>query len=135
MAEALVINRQPVAPGTRVTIEVPLPPLYTHTPMLMPVHVIRGKRDGPRLFVSAAIHGDEINGVEIIRRLVRSTAIINPLKSLEMMLTGRALSARAARSMGLVDLVQPARQIERAVRQTALNPPQRQAAKPAAGGE
>jgi 3-hydroxyacyl-CoA dehydrogenase/enoyl-CoA hydratase/3-hydroxybutyryl-CoA epimerase len=58
--------------------------------------------------------------------LVRSTAIINPLKSLELMLTGRALSARAARAIGLVDIAQPQRQIERAVRQVALSPPQRQ---------
>ncbi len=58
--------------------------------------------------------------------LVRSTEIINPLKSLELMLTGRSLSARAARAIGLVDLVQPARQIERAVRQTALQPPKKQ---------
>ena len=58
--------------------------------------------------------------------LVRSTAIINPLKSLELMLTGRSLSARAARAIGLVDMVQPARQIERAVRQTALQPPKKQ---------
>jgi uncharacterized protein len=32
---------------------------------------MRGRSDGPILFVSAAIHGDEINGVEIIRRLLR----------------------------------------------------------------
>ncbi|MBF0266486.1 MAG: succinylglutamate desuccinylase/aspartoacylase family protein [Gammaproteobacteria bacterium] len=36
----------------------------------MPVHVIHGKKDGPVLFISAAIHGDEINGVEIIRRIL-----------------------------------------------------------------
>lgn len=36
----------------------------------MPVHVIRGKKPGPCLLVCAALHGDEINGVEIIRRLV-----------------------------------------------------------------
>jgi predicted deacylase len=39
--------------------------------MSMTVHVLRGRRDGPRLFVSAAMHGDELNGVEIIRRLLR----------------------------------------------------------------
>jgi predicted deacylase len=39
--------------------------------MALPVQVVRGKRDGPNLFVSAAVHGDEINGVEIIRRLLR----------------------------------------------------------------
>ena len=42
--------------------------------------------------------------------LVRSTAIVNPLKSLELMLTGRALSARAARAIGLIDDAQPRRQ-------------------------
>lgn len=58
--------------------------------------------------------------------LVRATALVNPLKSLEMMLTGKALSARAARAIGLIDLSQPQRQIERAVRAIALRPPQRQ---------
>ena len=37
----------------------------------MPVKVICGRRAGPVLFVSAAIHGDELNGVEIIRRLLK----------------------------------------------------------------
>ncbi len=55
--------------------------------------------------------------------LVRSTEIINPLKSLEMMLTGRALSARQAKSIGLVDLVQPQRHIKRAAQQIALSKP------------
>ena len=57
---------------------------------------------------------------------VRSTAIINPIKSLEMMLSGRALSTRRAKSIGLVDLVQPKRQIKRAAQQMALSPPQKQ---------
>ncbi|MBQ0799430.1 MAG: succinylglutamate desuccinylase/aspartoacylase family protein [Porticoccaceae bacterium] len=43
--------------------------------MTMPVQIIRGKKDGPRLFISAAIHGDEINGVEIIRRVLKSPAL------------------------------------------------------------
>lgn len=43
--------------------------------MVLPVHVIHGRREGPTLFVSAAIHGDEILGVEIIRRLVQSKAV------------------------------------------------------------
>jgi len=58
--------------------------------------------------------------------LVRATAMINPLKSLELMLTGRGLSARAARAIGLVDAAQPQRQMERAVRKFALTQPQRQ---------
>jgi predicted deacylase len=41
----------------------------------MPIRVWRGKKDGPRLFVSAAIHGDELNGVEIIRRLMNQKVL------------------------------------------------------------
>ena len=41
----------------------------------MPVHVIHGRRPGPVLLVSAAVHGDEINGVEIIRRLLVKKSI------------------------------------------------------------
>lgn len=55
--------------------------------------------------------------------VVRATRFINPLKSLEIMLSGRALSARNAKSIGLVDLVQPQRQIKRAVEQYALTRP------------
>ncbi|MET0053003.1 MAG: succinylglutamate desuccinylase/aspartoacylase family protein, partial [Candidatus Thiodiazotropha sp.] len=35
----------------------------------------RGKKPGPRLFVSAAIHGDELNGVEIIRRILKHKSL------------------------------------------------------------
>ncbi len=68
--EPLVIGGTPVARGERTTVRLPIAPLYTLAAMAMPVHVIRGKRDGPRLFLSAAIHGDEILGVEIIRRVL-----------------------------------------------------------------
>lgn len=64
-----------IAPGKRTTIALPVTKLYTHAPIEIPIHVIRGKQDGPRLFVSAAIHGDEINGVEIIRRLIKHSAL------------------------------------------------------------
>ena len=53
--------------GANVTINLELPKLY-NTPTTLPVRVIRGKKEGPTVFVSAAIHGDELNGVEIIRR-------------------------------------------------------------------
>ena len=58
--------------------------------------------------------------------VVRATEIINPMNSLEIMLSGRALSARAARAIGLVDAAQPERQMERAVRDIAAKPPGRQ---------
>lgn len=66
-----------VEPGVSTTIDVPMASLYTHAPMSLPVQVVSGKRMGPRLFISAAIHGDEINGVEIIRRLLRLPSLKN----------------------------------------------------------
>ena len=64
-----------ILPGERASIEVPVPSLYTHTRLEMPVQVIHGKKPGPTLFISAAIHGDEINGVEIIRRVMHQRGI------------------------------------------------------------
>lgn len=71
MRDPIEIAGIAVAPGERRTIEVPITDLSTHTPINMPVHVIHGRRDGPVLFVCGAIHGDEISGVEIIRRLMK----------------------------------------------------------------
>lgn len=67
----LVINGIIIPPGKRMTIMLPMPKLYDWTPMNMPVHVIRGSMPGPVLCVTGAVHGDEINGVEIIRRLLK----------------------------------------------------------------
>ncbi|MGA8258937.1 MAG: succinylglutamate desuccinylase/aspartoacylase family protein [Arenicellales bacterium] len=74
-APDLIVGGAAVPPGARRTLELPIPHLYTHTEMAMVVHVVRGRQDGPRLFVSAAMHGDEILGIEIIRRLVRHRAL------------------------------------------------------------
>jgi len=67
----LEIGGVKVEPGSRTEIELKVAPTFTHDEMGLSVQVIRGKQDGPTLFVSAAIHGDEINGVEIIRRLLQ----------------------------------------------------------------
>jgi predicted deacylase len=72
---ALQINGAVIAPGTNVYIDIPVTQLYTHAPVTIPVHVIHGKHPGPRLFVSGAVHGDEINGVEIIRRVLKLPAL------------------------------------------------------------
>jgi predicted deacylase len=75
MAGALEIGGVQIPAGSRRTVELQLPLLYTHSPVVLSVEVVRGRRDGPCLFVSAAVHGDEINGVEIIRRLIGSPAL------------------------------------------------------------
>ncbi len=68
---AFEIGGTTVKPGTRHTTNLSLSVLSTHTPMEIPIHVIHGKKEGPCLFLSAAIHGDELNGVEIIRRVLQ----------------------------------------------------------------
>lgn len=70
-AVAFGICGQSVAPGSRALVEMAAAQLYTNTPLNIPVHVVHGRQDGPVLLVSAAIHGDELNGVEIIRRLLQ----------------------------------------------------------------
>lgn len=64
------IGGEKIAAGERRTISLAAPDLYTHTGLEIPVHVIHGRRDGPVLFLSGAVHGDEIIGVEIIRRVL-----------------------------------------------------------------
>jgi predicted deacylase len=75
MSDDFVLGAEVIPPRSRKLVELPLPYLYTHTPLSLPVHVIRGRKDGPRLFICAAIHGDELNGTEIIRRLLKQSAL------------------------------------------------------------
>jgi uncharacterized protein len=64
-----------VPAGERRTVDLPMARLYTHSEVPVPVHVVHGRQAGPTLFLSSTIHGDEINGVEIIRRLLRSRSL------------------------------------------------------------
>ena len=64
-----------VARGRRESIDLPIARLYTATDLPMPIRVVRGVSPGPVLLVSAAVHGDEIGGVEIIRRILKHRAL------------------------------------------------------------
>lgn len=68
--DTLEIGGCSIPPGKSIQIEIPVVRLYTDTDICMPVHVIRSKKPGPTVFVSAAVHGDELNGIEIVRRLI-----------------------------------------------------------------
>ncbi|MDG1205402.1 MAG: M14 family metallopeptidase [Pseudomonadales bacterium] len=73
----LSIGGVSIKAGERQVVDVPVAPMYTHDDLSISVQVVRGKSAGPTLFISAAIHGDEINGVEIIRRLLQHKALKN----------------------------------------------------------
>ena len=70
ISPTLEIGGVTVAPGERKRAEIPLAYLPTQTLLSLPVTVINGTQVGAKLWVSAAIHGDEINGVEIIRQVL-----------------------------------------------------------------
>ncbi|QOY51332.1 succinylglutamate desuccinylase/aspartoacylase family protein [Candidatus Sulfurimonas baltica] len=74
----LILAGVEIPKGVNTTINIEMPKLY-NTPTNLPVRVIRGKKDGPTVFISAAIHGDELNGIEIIRRF-RKLEILKKLK-------------------------------------------------------
>lgn len=73
--QPITIGNVTVNPGEKKTIDLQVGKLYTHSELTMPVQVWCGKQAGPVLFISAAIHGDELNGVEIIRRLLKVKAL------------------------------------------------------------
>jgi hypothetical protein len=58
-----------VEPGTMKDIRVKITETYAATPLFIPVTVINGLEEGPSLFVISALHGDELNGIEIARQL------------------------------------------------------------------
>lgn len=76
----LVINGTKIEKGKRKQLEIVIAKLYDHTDITIPVEVIRGKEEGPVMFVSGAIHGDEINGVESIKRLLSRKKILSSIK-------------------------------------------------------
>lgn len=80
MDKSLTIEGVKIKPGQRKRLEIEISKLFDHTEITIPVEVIRGKEDGPTIFLSAAIHGDEINGVEVIRRILSHKKLLSSIK-------------------------------------------------------
>ncbi|HEY9771379.1 MAG TPA: succinylglutamate desuccinylase/aspartoacylase family protein [Coleofasciculaceae cyanobacterium] len=71
------IAKETIEPGQLRRFELPVSRLATQTLVSLPIAVVNGIESGPTLWLSAAIHGDELNGVEIIAQIL---ARINPQK-------------------------------------------------------
>jgi uncharacterized protein len=67
----ITILGQDIAPGKHYELNLSVAKLHTSTPVQIPIIVDRAKIDGPTVVLMAGMHGDEINGVEIIRRIIR----------------------------------------------------------------
>ena len=61
-----------VGAGRSAIGEIPISRLVTGNQISIPINVFHGRNEGPVIWLSAAVHGDEIGGVEIIRRSLSS---------------------------------------------------------------
>ncbi len=68
--EPFAIGDTEVKPGRSAQVELPVSRLITGAPISMPVTVMHGKFDGPTMWINAAVHGDELNGVEVVNRIL-----------------------------------------------------------------
>ena len=66
----LHILGEKIAPGQKRTLNFNLAKLYTTTSVEVPIIIQRSKKPGPCVLITAGIHGDEINGVEIVRQVI-----------------------------------------------------------------
>lgn len=75
MADSITIQDETIALGERRIIPLRVGIATTHEVVEMRTVVVRGKRPGPTLLLLACLHGDEINGTEILRRLLKSKSL------------------------------------------------------------
>jgi uncharacterized protein len=70
MNGSISINGQKIGRGENKTVILNSYELHTKTKLEIPVHVLRAEKDGPSLLLCAGMHGEETNGVEIIRKVM-----------------------------------------------------------------
>jgi uncharacterized protein len=92
--EPIAIGGVTVPPGRKATVELPIVRLPTETELSLPLAVLHGARPGPTVWLSAVIHGDELNGLEIIRRTL---ALLRPRQ-----LAGTVLAAPIVNALGML---------------------------------
>jgi predicted deacylase len=67
---SIALLGESVAPGEQREMSLLAGESFVGAPMQTPVVILRGERPGPTLCLTAGIHGDELNGIEIVRRVV-----------------------------------------------------------------
>lgn len=71
MPNEICINNEVILPGQNVQTRLLVSSLPSGTIIHIPVYVFRAPEDGPVLLLMAGMHGDEVNGIETIRRMLR----------------------------------------------------------------
>jgi len=80
VGKEFIIADQKINPGEAKRINVRLAKLPSGTTIDLPVYIFRGSQNGPTALLSGGLHGDEINGIEIVRRMIEEDHISSPLK-------------------------------------------------------
>jgi hypothetical protein len=70
LSRSIVINQTEIQPGEYARLEVNIARLPSHSPIDISITISRAAEDGPVLLLMGGLHGDEINGVEIVRRII-----------------------------------------------------------------
>ena len=70
MHKEITIFNETILPGKSKTINMQIGKLHTMTDLHIPIIVERSKKEGPVVLFTAGLHGDEINGTEIVRKLI-----------------------------------------------------------------
>jgi len=78
-ADSIQLFDTVIEPGASAEVQLSFAKLHTQGPVEVPIIVERSKKAGPTVLITAGIHGDEVNGVEIVRQLV-SKGINKPRK-------------------------------------------------------
>ncbi len=69
-SEKIEVLGHAISNGKGVQLNLDIAKLHTRTKIQVPIIVERAKKDGPTLLITAGIHGNEINGIEIVRKLI-----------------------------------------------------------------
>ncbi|HMQ46184.1 MAG TPA: succinylglutamate desuccinylase/aspartoacylase family protein [Saprospiraceae bacterium] len=67
----LTIHNIAIAAGQKEIVKIPVGRLPSGNQIRIQAHVFRAVQPGPTMLVLAGVHGDEINGVEIVRRALQ----------------------------------------------------------------
>lgn len=76
----LSIGRVSILPGEHRIVKMDVSRLPSDTPIYIKAHVYRSTNEGPTVLLIGGIHGDEINGVEIVRRMITDDHLSNIIR-------------------------------------------------------
>lgn len=71
MSDKMIIDGENIPSATTRFLELNIARLTSGTEIKMPVHVFRADKPGPKILLSGGMHGDEVNGIELLRKFLK----------------------------------------------------------------